>query len=199
MGKRKRAKEGKRKKHAAPPPAAPSPATPTSAAATTLGTEQTAGFTTASTLAHGRALAERLLDNSRTDAAVVVSVHPDADGPWIDLDEVARELDGSAELYIASAEATFGLSDGLGSKKLSVFYGAGRVYPTGDEWTTDMYAAPLHMCLGPDQSRRATADLVTSALSAAHRAGASSSIVFLRAAGSPRGLATSRTWTHPPS
>ncbi len=130
------------------------------------------GFTRLRTPDEGKSLAAHLLGASRTQAAVAVSIHPDAEDPWIDLNRLSAELNGYTELYLLDAEATFGLTDGLGNRQLSVFYGAGRVYPLGDEWTRDMYQAPLHMCLSAARGERTTRELVDSALNAAQSSGA---------------------------
>ncbi len=117
------------------------------------------------------ALARHLLDPGRRWPVVAVSVHPTAGGPYIDAENLALELRGVAPVVLVSADATYGITETLGDRTLSVFYGAGRVYPTGTAWVSDMYKAPLHMCSATSQSRRVSAALITEALSAAHAAG----------------------------
>ncbi len=58
-------------------------------------------------------------------------MHPAADGPYLDSRHIADELRGLAAVVVVEADATYGLTDTLDDKQLSVFYGAGRVYPTG--------------------------------------------------------------------
>lgn len=116
-------------------------------------------------------LAAHLLDPARRWPVVVVSVHPDATGPYLDPDQLAGGLKEVAAVVLITADASFGLTRALGDKRLSVFYGAGRVYPPGTAWTADMYQAPLHMCLSPNRGRRVTEDVAADALGAALAAG----------------------------
>ena len=123
------------------------------------------------TVAQAQDLAQALLDPHRELPMVLVSIHPDADGPYLDADSIARDVRGAAAVFLVQAHATYGLTQGLGNRQLSVFYGAGRVYPVGQEWLTNMYAAPLHMCPSPAAAARAADRIVTDALMAGYRAG----------------------------
>jgi hypothetical protein len=124
-------------------------------------------------------LAEYLLDPKRSLVIVVVSVHPQADRPYLDADTLAVELRGVAVVAVVQADATYGLTDGLGDKTLSVFYGAGRVYPVGTGWVQDMYEAPLHMCPHPQAAKYVAANIVSDALTAAHQAGSLTAVTDL--------------------
>ena len=116
-------------------------------------------------------LAEYLLAPSRPFPAVVVSVAPGQPEPFIDADGICDEVRGVAVVFVVDADATFGLTDGLGDPRLSAFYGAGRVYPVGTRWRGDRYAAPLVMCPGPPRAQRAREVLIEEALAAAQFAG----------------------------
>ncbi len=117
-------------------------------------------------------LAGYLTDPGRTYPVVALSVHPDAGGaPYIDADRMATELEGLAVVVVLSPDATFGLTEALGDRTLSVFFGAGRVYPVGTEWLRDMYRAPLRMCSSWDAAPKVGRTVLEDALAAANAAG----------------------------
>jgi hypothetical protein len=102
---------------------------------------------------------------------VVLSVDSAAHEPYFDAGHIAYELRGAAAVVRIAADATYGLTDGLGDKQWSVFYGAGRIYPVGTAWVRDMHKAPLHLCFSPAMAVRATPRVIDDALVAAHAAG----------------------------
>lgn len=129
------------------------------------------GVMRATTRLAGSELGEYLLHPERSAVVVVVTIHPSVEAPFIDASGLAEELSGVAELVVASAEATFGLTDALGDARLSAFYGAGRTYPPGRAWVEDMYAAPLRMCPSPAAARRTSHAIRDDALRVAHASG----------------------------
>ena len=122
-------------------------------------------------VAGARDLAGYLLDPQRRHPVVVVSAHPSADGPYLDAAVIANDLKGLAPVVVVGADATYGLTDALGDRQLSVFYGAGRVYPVGLTWLADMYRAPLHLCTSRRQAPKVTQSVIEAGLVAAHQAG----------------------------
>lgn len=116
-------------------------------------------------------LAHHLEDPERTTPLVVISVHPNATEPYLPASQIANDLRDVAPVLVLSAAATYGLTDGLGKRELSVFFGAGRVYPPGVAWLNDMFAAPLHLCLSTREAGRVARNIVNDALDVAHRAG----------------------------
>jgi hypothetical protein len=123
------------------------------------------------TEAQAVALARFLVNPQRTLPVLAVTVHPDMSEPYVQSATLAQELEGLAAVVELTADATYGLTDGLGDKRYSVFYGACRVYPVGAEWLQDMYRAPLHMTTSWTAARRLTPALLDDALVAAHQAG----------------------------
>ena len=121
--------------------------------------------------ADARLLAQYLCDAQRSVPVVVISIHPNAAEPYVDASGVADELRGLASVVVVDADATFGITEELRDPRLSVFYGAARVYPVGVAWLQNMYAAPLHLCTSAAQGRRVLDHVVADALSAAHAAG----------------------------
>lgn len=113
------------------------------------------GLRQVATRAAGSLLAQYLLHPERSAVVVVITIHPAAQTPYIDARALAEELRGIAELYVVSADASFGVTDALGNARLSAFYGAGRTYPPGTAWLDDMHVAPLRMCPSPAAASRA--------------------------------------------
>lgn len=100
---------------------------------------------------------------------VVVTIAESATAPEFNLDELSRELDEVAHLYLLPAESTFWLTDALGDRRLSVHSGWARLYPSDRAWQDDPGLAPSFR---PQGSRgQVQKRLVEAALSAAFRAG----------------------------
>ena len=98
-------------------------------------------------------LAQILFDDVRTDVVVVVSTSGKASAPYLDVQWLTDELEDSARIAVLdSASVALHLTQILGDERLSVFGGAGRVYPPGGQWRSDPYAAPLFFCY-PGQGR----------------------------------------------
>lgn len=117
-------------------------------------------------------LAEYLTDPARAYPVVALSVHPDAGGaPYIDAARMANELTGLAVVLVLSPDATFGLTEALGDRTLSVFFGAGRVYPVGTAWLQNRYRAPLRLCSGWGAATKVGRTVLEDALAAANAAG----------------------------
>lgn len=67
----------------------------------------------------------------------MVSVADQAAAPFIDIDEVVRELGELCEYYlIPTGRLTFALTDLL-PEAAGVYGGAGRIYGPADEWTAN--------------------------------------------------------------
>jgi hypothetical protein len=127
------------------------------------------------TAEEARDLAARLRDPARTHPVIVITVHPGASVPYIDPEDVADEVQGIVPVFVLPAAAAHGLTDGLGDRALSVFYGAGRLYPAGERWLRNPNTASRFLCSSPSQGPRAAEQLVAAALTDAHRAGLLSS------------------------
>ena len=153
-----------------PDPVPPAPHTPAPTRRSSP-TRSTPARTLIETVEDARDLADHLLDPTRRHPVVVVSVHPAADSPYLNAPLIAEELRGLAAVVVVGADATYGLTDTLRDKQLSVFYGAGRVYPVGQSWVDDMHLAPLRMCTNKRESPRATQAVIDAGLTAAHDAG----------------------------
>lgn len=117
-----------------------------------------------------RELAAFLLHPERKFPVVVATVHPSCSDPYLDADRIANELEGVASVVVLGADASFGLTDGLGGRRLSVFFGAGRVYPIGTAWCDRERLAPLRLCTA-NRGRAVGSALIDDALQAGHLAG----------------------------
>lgn len=117
------------------------------------------------------ALADHLLDQSRSRPVVVVTTAAGQSRPYIDVDVIIDAVSGLADVYVLpTGSITFALSDRL-PEKTQVYGGAGRVYPVDRSWQSNPYAAPLRFAWGAAQGPIATETLITDALGAVHAAG----------------------------
>lgn len=111
-----------------------------------------------SSAADAKRLAEHLLNAGRDRLAIVVT--RDHGGQMLlDLDRLERELDASIELHaIESTKSSWAFKDAM-PEGTDVFGGAGRVYPTGDEWQRSGHLAPLFI-VGPGAGPTRTQEIL---------------------------------------
>lgn len=116
---------------------------------------------TISTPEEARALGAHLMDRARTRPVCVVSIADDAPGPFIDIEEVARELGEVCDYYlIPTGRLTYLLSDEL-PEAAGVFGGAGRMYGPAEEWVDNPFTGSrLVMCREADRGPAATDSLI---------------------------------------
>lgn len=117
------------------------------------------------------ALADLLNGNTRRRPVVVVTIPAGRDDPWIDVEEVAREAGNLAEVYLMPTgdftwEFSRRMADGT-----QVYGGAGRVYPIGHEWSSDLSKSPLRFAFDAKDGERATQQLISDTLRMAAAAG----------------------------
>lgn len=117
------------------------------------------------------ALADRLNGSDR-DRPIVVVTTPSGQGePWIHVHEIERQIGDLAEVYLMpTGPFTWSFSNKMPSMT-QVFGGAGRAYPVGHEWTTDLRASPLRFAYKAEEGPRATDQLIDDAMSMAAMAG----------------------------
>ena len=117
------------------------------------------------------ALADLLNGNARKRPVAVVTVAAGRTKPWIDVEEIASEAGSLAEVYLLSAGSfTWEFSDRM-AEGTQVYGGAGRVYPVGHEWASDLSRSPLRFAFNEDDGRRATPQLISDMLRMAAGAG----------------------------
>lgn len=109
-------------------------------------------------------LAGRLLDPSRGIPVVVITTPSGRDEPWIDTDEVADAVLGLADVVVMPTDSTSWRFSELMPPGTQVFGGAGRAYPLGLEWISDLSRSPLRFAYGPADRTRATDGLISDAL-----------------------------------
>lgn len=116
---------------------------------------------TITTPEEARALGHHLLDRTRTRPVCVVSIADQATRPYIDIDEVVRELGELCEYYlIPTGRLTFALADQL-PEAAGVYGGAGRIYGPAEEWTGNPFTgSPLVMCTEEARGPAATEWLI---------------------------------------
>ncbi|MEZ5112699.1 MAG: hypothetical protein R2693_04275 [Nocardioidaceae bacterium] len=117
------------------------------------------------------ALADLLNGNARRRPVVVVTIPAARTEPWIDVEEVAREAGNLAEVYLMPTgdftwEFSRRMADGT-----QVYGGAGRVYPVGHEWSSDLSKSPLRFAFDAKEGERATQQLISDTLRMAAAAG----------------------------
>ena len=116
-------------------------------------------------------LAALLNGNTRRRPVVVVTVPSGRSEPWIDVDQVAREAGDLAEVYLMPTnQTTWVFSDHM-PQGTQVYGGAGRIYPMGHQWTTDLSVSPLRFAFDADEGQHATTLLVSDMLRMAAAAG----------------------------
>ncbi|MFT3876776.1 MAG: hypothetical protein QM708_10210 [Propioniciclava sp.] len=117
------------------------------------------------------ALAGLLNGNARRRPVVVVTIPASRTEPWIDVDEIVREAGDLADVYLmptsdASWEFSRRMADGT-----QVYGGAGRVYPVGHAWASDLAASPLRFAWSEADGQRATELLISDMFRMAAAAG----------------------------
>ncbi|KRA37942.1 MULTISPECIES: hypothetical protein [unclassified Nocardioides] len=118
-----------------------------------------------------RTLADLLNGNARKRPTVVVTIPAGRDEPWIDVAEVAQEAGALADVYLIPTggftwEFSSHMADGT-----QVYGGAGRVYPTGHDWASDLTKSPLRFAFNAADGRRATEQLISDTFRMASAAG----------------------------
>lgn len=110
------------------------------------------------------ALADLLNGHSRRLPVVIVTIPAGRTEPWIDVKEIAKEAGDLAEVYLMqTGPFTWEFSHRM-AEGTQVYGGAGRVYPVGHGWISDLTKAPLHFAFNDLDGRRATQDLISDTL-----------------------------------
>lgn len=121
--------------------------------------------------AHAIALSSLLNGNDRDRPVVVVTIPAAREEPWIDVEKIAREAGDLAEVYLMPTGAfTWEFSHRM-AEGTQVYGGAGRVYPVGHEWATDLQRSPLRFAFDATDGARATDALISDTLRMAAAAG----------------------------
>lgn len=117
------------------------------------------------------ALAGLLNGNARRRPVVVVTIPVGRTEPWIDVESIAREAANLAEVCLMpTGSFTWEFSHRM-AEGTQVYGGAGRVYPVGNEWASDLTKSPLRFAFDADDGERATQQLISDALRMAAAAG----------------------------
>lgn len=112
-----------------------------------------------------------VLNGTRTRPVVVVTVPAGRAEPWIDVEEIARETGTLATVYLMpTGPFTWEFSNRM-AEGTQVYGGAGRVYPVGHEWISDLTKSPLRFAFNDADGNRATQQLISDALRMAAAAG----------------------------
>lgn len=117
------------------------------------------------------ALADLLNGNTRRRPIVVVTIPAGRAEPWIHVDELAREAGDLAEVYLMpTGSSTWEFSRRM-AEGTQVYGGAGRVYPVGHEWASNLSRSPLRFAFDAEEGARATDQLISDTLRMAAAAG----------------------------
>ena len=117
------------------------------------------------------ALADLLNGHTRRRPVAVVTIPAGRTKPWIDVEEIAREAGNLADVYLMpTGPFTWDFSNRM-AEGTQVYGGAGRVYPVGHEWASDLSKSPLRFAFNEDDGDRATQKLISDMLRMAAAAG----------------------------
>lgn len=117
------------------------------------------------------ALADRLNGSDRDRPIVVVTTPSGERQPWIDVRKIERQVGDLAEVYLMpTGPYTWAFSTKMPSMT-QVYGGAGRVYPVGHEWATNLRASPLRFAYNAEEGPHATDQLIDDAMAMAAIAG----------------------------
>jgi hypothetical protein len=115
-------------------------------------------------------LAADLNGGRRARPAVVVSTPRGQDGPWIDAERIASELDRFADVFVLGSDCAWEFTSVM-PHGTQVYGGAGRVYPVGLSWVHDPTQAPLRFAYAPADGQPAATALIDDGFRAALSAG----------------------------
>lgn len=116
-------------------------------------------------------LADRLNGSDRDRPIVVVTTPSGRADPWIDVEEIERQVGDLAEVVLMpTGPFTWSFSNKMPTMT-QVFGGAGRVYPVGHAWVNNPKASPLRFAYSSQEGQLATERLVDDAMSMAALAG----------------------------
>lgn len=107
------------------------------------------------------ALAALLNGNTRRKPVVLITSPAGRTEPWIDVEDISQEAGALAEVYLMpTGSFTWEFSNRM-ADGTQVYGGAGRVYPVGHEWASDLTKSPLRFAFNEDDGRRATQQLIS--------------------------------------
>lgn len=110
------------------------------------------------------ALADFLNGNTRRRPVAVVTIPAWRDQPWIDVERIAREAGDLADVYLMPTGVfTWEFSHRM-AEGTQVYGGAGRVYPVGHEWVSDLTKSPLRFAFNANDGEHATQQLISDTL-----------------------------------
>ena len=116
-------------------------------------------------------LADLLNGDTRRRPVVVVTVPAGRTDPWIDVEEIAREAGNLAEVYLMpTGPFTWEFSNRM-AEGTQVYGGAGRVYPVGHGWASDLTKSPLRFAFNAEDGQRAGQHLISDMFRMAAAAG----------------------------
>lgn len=118
-------------------------------------------------------LAAELSHPARERPVVVVSVPAGRRAPWIDADAVAEAVLGLAEVVVLATDAASWALAEIVPPGGQVYGGAGRAYPPGLGWMTELTQAPIRFACSEQDAQRATEMLIHDALGMVAKAGGS--------------------------
>ena len=140
-------------------------------AASTRPRPGTLGVFRVDSVAEAEDLARYLLDPGRPLPVVVVTSAAGQLAPYLEMDALAENLRGLADLCeMPTGPVSWAFTRQM-PEMCDVYGGAARVYPPGDGWTRDPYAAPLRFVYGPGDGQAAIAQLTTDAMRAVRAGG----------------------------
>lgn len=116
-------------------------------------------------------LAGVLNGSDRVRPIVVATVPAGGASPWIDVEEIATQTGRLADIYVIPTGAVSWQLSRRMPEGTQVYGGAGRVYPVGHEWVSDLSRSPLRFAFDAEGGSLATQQLISDALRMAAAAG----------------------------
>jgi len=116
-------------------------------------------------------LAGYLNGDTRRKPTAVVTVPAGRAVPWIDAEAVAAQAGNLADVYLIPTGAITWEFSRLMADGTQVYGGAGRVYPVGLGWITNLSESPLRFAFNAGDGQEATNEIISDALRMAMAAG----------------------------
>ena len=120
-------------------------------------------------------LAQVIQNPRRTRPVVVITVAIGETTSWIDAEQIATQAGDLVDVYvITNVDASWEFARKM-PEGAQVYGGAGRIYPTGEDYLVDKFLSPLHIAFDARDGSRITHTLISEALAMSFNSGHASS------------------------
>lgn len=106
-------------------------------------------------------LAQAIQNPRRLRPVVVITVAIGGSASWIDADQIASQAGDLVDVYvITNVDASWEFAREM-PEGAQVYGGAGRIYPTGEDYLVDKFLSPLHIAFDARDGARLTRTLIS--------------------------------------